>query len=163
MSESDERITLDEIRDIFGATMPIEAAQILGSGLFSPAAARLKLREIADRRPSPSDATERVRPFHKEDVRQIVKAFFELAGKVDEALGGLPHRDAVPALRSLQQMMDIVGEQLPGGYCGDCPHCDEVKGEDEMEYCGEERVCSACIARWNESPTPDAGASDGTE
>ena len=47
----DNRITLEEIREMFGETMPIEVAQILWCGLFDPATARQKLRALA---PSPS-------------------------------------------------------------------------------------------------------------
>lgn len=81
--------------------------------------------------------------------RDELKAFFALVEKIGDALGGLPHRDAVPALRSLQEMTDIVGEQLPGGYCGTCPQCEDVKGEDEMVDCGDERICQSCVDQWD--------------
>lgn len=86
-------------------------------------------------------------------TRDELKAFFELVGSVNEALRDLPHRDAEPAMQSLQEMSDIVGEQLPGGYCGLCPHCEEVKGEDEMVDCGDERICQSCIDQ-RDKPAP---------
>jgi hypothetical protein len=57
-------------------------------------------------------------------------------------------------LSSLQEMTDIVGDQLPGGYCGTCPQCEEVKGEDEMVDCGDERICQSCVDQWNKPVTP---------
>lgn len=81
-------------------------------------------------------------------TRDELKAFFELVGKVGDALADLPHRAAMPALSALQEMSDIVGEQLPGGYCGECPHCQDVKGEDEMVDCGDERICQICVDQW---------------
>jgi hypothetical protein len=42
-----KRITIEEIRSMFGDTMPIEAAQVLWCGLFDPTTAREKLRALA--------------------------------------------------------------------------------------------------------------------
>ncbi len=83
-------------------------------------------------------------------TRDEIQAFFEESGKVEKALGGLTHRDAVPALRALQDMRDIVGEQLPGGYYGTCMGCDEVKGDDEMVSCGDEMLCTGCVKQAEE-------------
>jgi hypothetical protein len=83
-------------------------------------------------------------------TRDMMKAFFDLAWKVGDALASLPYRDAVGPLHDLQEMRDIVGEELPGGYAGTCPHCEEVKGEDELVDCGDERICQTCVAAWDE-------------
>lgn len=87
-------------------------------------------------------------------TRDDLKAFFDLAEKVGNALEALPYRDAVRPLHDLQEMRGIVGEQLPGGYCGTCPHCEEVKGEDEMVDCGDERFCQSCVSPWDKATRP---------
>lgn len=79
-----------------------------------------------------------------EMTRDEISAFFGEAARVEFALNALPYRDAVPAMRALQDMRDLVGEQLPGGYYGKCIGCEEVKGEDEMVNCGDENLCTEC-------------------
>lgn len=77
-------------------------------------------------------------------TRDDIKSIFNEAAKVEKALGGLPHRDAKPALQAVQGILDIVGEELPGGYGGTCMGCEEVKGLDEMVSCGDEDFCRTC-------------------
>jgi hypothetical protein len=89
-------------------------------------------------------------------TRDEIKAYFDLSGKVADALRHLPWLRADPALGSLQEMADIIGEQLPGSYCGNCPQCEEPKGYDEMVDCGDEKICKTCVARWDDPKKPAA-------
>lgn len=82
-----------------------------------------------------------------EMARDEIEAFFGEAAKVEFALNALPYRDAVPAMRALNDMRNLVGDQLPGGYYGKCIGCDEMKGEDEMVSCGDENLCKTCVEK----------------
>lgn len=83
-------------------------------------------------------------------TREDVKAVFAEAVKIETALGGLVHREAEAALRALQEIRDIVGEEVPGGYAGLCPMCDEPVGEDETVDYGDERICKKCADRYED-------------
>lgn len=94
-------------------------------------------------------------------TRDQIKAILELADKVVEALEVLPYRDAVGPIQSLSEIVDIVSEPLPGHEAVICGQCDEVRGIDEMQDCGDERFCTTCVARWEdpvEKPTEDGNA-----
>ena len=80
-------------------------------------------------------------------TRHDIKAFMEQCAIVEAALSALPYYQAVPAMHALKEARGIVGEQLPGGYFGDCIFCKEPKGEDEMHDYGDERICGACLER----------------
>lgn len=80
-------------------------------------------------------------------TRDQIKSLYELGSKVTEALSALPYRDAAPAMRALDEMLEVVSDDLPGGYYGNCIFCEEVKGEDEMVDYGDERICTACFAK----------------
>lgn len=80
-------------------------------------------------------------------TRTEIEAFFDEAAKLEEALGGMIHREAAPALKALDEMRGLVGEELPGGYYGKCIGCEEVMGNDEMVRCGDEDLCTSCVAR----------------
>jgi hypothetical protein len=82
-------------------------------------------------------------------TRDEIQAFFEESEKVEKAIGKMLYVDAVPTLAALTEMRNLVGEQLPGGYYGKCIGCEEVKGEDEMQSCGDEMMCLSCIEQWN--------------
>lgn len=50
---SDNRITTEELQEMFGASMPWEAADLLHSGRLTPDEARVELRKIANRKEKP--------------------------------------------------------------------------------------------------------------
>lgn len=89
-------------------------------------------------------------------TRDDIKAIFDEAAEVERALDALPHRDAVAAIKALQAIRDIVGEELPGGHAGLCPMCEEIKGEDELVDAGDECICSKCY----EAALPQAAMAD---
>jgi hypothetical protein len=93
--------------------------------------------------------------------REEITAYFKLSAVLAEDIKALPYRDAANALDRLKEMADIVGEQLPGGYIGECLHCDEAKGEDEMVDCGDEKLCSDCVDAWDKSEARAAIAAAG--
>lgn len=88
-------------------------------------------------------------------TREEMKAYFEASSEVLEALKGLPFRDAAVPIGALLEMGELVGQSLPGGYFGECPHCEEVKGQDEMVDFGDERICRSCADRWNAAVTSE--------
>ena len=91
-------------------------------------------------------------------TRDEIKAFFEEANKVERFIEGLVFREARPAMLALEEMRGLVGEQLPGGYAGTCIGCEEVKGQDEMVDCGDEELCTECVARYQKDAASKAGA-----
>lgn len=94
-------------------------------------------------------------PMTREEIDSVMDSLANLDKKVE----ALPYLDAVEALRAIQEVRDLIGEQLPGGYYGRCLHCEEVKGEDEMQDCGDERICAACVKRWEDDERNAAQAS----
>ena len=76
--------------------------------------------------------------------RDAIKALMDASQKVERALEALPYRDAKPAMRALDEMRDLVAEQLPGHEYAECGFCHEAKGVDEMQDCGDERMCADC-------------------
>lgn len=76
--------------------------------------------------------------------RDAIKALMDAAQRVERALEALPYGDAVKAMRDLDEMRDLVAEQLPGHEYVECGHCNEGKGVDEMQDCGDERMCKTC-------------------
>lgn len=93
-------------------------------------------------------------------TRDEMKAFLELSRTISSAVQFLPYREALPALNAIQEMAFLVTQDLPGGYAGECPQCEEIKGEDELVDCGDERICQSCVDEWEKkyaaTPTPQA-------
>lgn len=84
--------------------------------------------------------------------RDAIESFFEEAKKVRLALEHLPWRQAVPAMRALDEMRDLIGEELPGGHYGKCIGCGDIKGNDEMVSAGDEDLCRDCYAAADKVP-----------
>jgi hypothetical protein len=78
--------------------------------------------------------------------RETIKDCYKAMDKIEKALGGLPYRDAVPAIATLGELRDTIGEGLPGGFFGHCDICNGILG------CGDnfastddgEWVCTTC-------------------
>lgn len=85
--------------------------------------------------------------------RELIKEVMDQADIVQKALEALPYRDAVPALRALDEIRCCVSEELPGHEYAECPFCEEPKGIDEMEIVGDESACTECIKKWSEAST----------
>lgn len=82
--------------------------------------------------------------------RELIKEVMSLAGVIETAIGSLPYRDAVPALRALDEIRTCVSDELPGGEYVECQFCEEPKGIDEMVSGGDdgEPACTDCVKRW---------------
>lgn len=80
--------------------------------------------------------------------RAAIKDCYALMTQVENALGGLPHRDAVPAIALLEDLRVTIGEDLPGGFFGYCGICGTVLGCDDNFASTEEGewVCTTCCA-----------------
>lgn len=78
--------------------------------------------------------------------REDVKACFDLLNAVESCLGSAPHRDAVAAERSLNELRNIIGQDIPGGgYEGDdCEFCEEPLGIEEAVRSGDVLLCQPC-------------------
>ncbi|MEE9159965.1 MAG: hypothetical protein V3U60_16470 [Gammaproteobacteria bacterium] len=78
--------------------------------------------------------------------QDAMKAGFELIGSITKAVEGLPYRDARPALESLNELHDMIGEGLPGGYFGQCEACETLLGNDDEMALTEDDItlCVAC-------------------
>lgn len=83
--------------------------------------------------------------------RDQIKALFDASYKVERALEALPYKDARAAMSELNEMRALVAEQLPGYEYAECQHCNEAKGIDEMQSCGDETMCSQCFDDFQKS------------
>jgi len=77
----------------------------------------------------------------------MMKACFELIGEVTKAVEGLPYREARPALSSLNELHELIGEELPGGYFGQCEGCEALLGNDDERGSSEDGLhfCMNCV------------------
>lgn len=82
--------------------------------------------------------------------RGLIKEVMAQAKKVEMALESLPYRDALPALRALEEIRICVSDELPGGEYAECAVCEDAKGIDEVDCSGDETVCMDCIRRYAE-------------
>lgn len=79
-------------------------------------------------------------------TREEISDIFNEVKKLHNAVAALPHRDALGAIAAINAIADIIGEHLPGGFYGRCISCEEIKGNDEMVSCGDENLCTDCVA-----------------
>lgn len=97
--------------------------------------------------------------------RDEIASIHDAANRAQRAVEQLPYAEARKAITALDEIREIAGEHLPGGYYGPCIGCDELKGQDEMVGCGDEDLCADCCDRHaasiagpkpaiNEGPTP---------
>lgn len=69
---------------------------------------------------------------------------YEIISEVEQAVQSLPYRDAHPVIARLNELRDMIGESLPGGYFGACPICGEIRGHDEMVAGDDFDICKEC-------------------
>jgi hypothetical protein len=102
---TDQRITLEEVRSMFGPSIPIEAAQVLWCGLFDPDTARQKLKEIAARPPAAEASTEAVRVALDTLVAHIVERETYVGGPEQDAFH---NANVVPAEHALDRALSAL-------------------------------------------------------
>ncbi len=92
--------------------------------------------------------------------RNTIKAARDLIASVDKALEELPYRTARPAMASLNELMELVEDELPGGFYGQCEGCEELIGNDDPDpYMGEDvTLCATCYDRAPKEPVEEDAA-----
>lgn len=80
--------------------------------------------------------------------RDAIRDCYRAMEKVEKALGGLPYRDALPAIAELDELRRTIGEGLPGGFFGHCGMCNGILGCDDNFASTDdgEWVCEMCCA-----------------
>lgn len=84
--------------------------------------------------------------------RETLNLQLELIAKVENALGDLTHKLAVPALHDLTELRDMLCEVLPGGYFCLCENCELPIGCDEVSATSPDdgtTLCADCLARYS--------------
>lgn len=78
--------------------------------------------------------------------RETISDCYRAMTKVEKALDGLRHRDAVPAIETLNELRGMIGEELPGGFFGRCAMCDGALGcyDSLASTVDGEWVCETC-------------------
>ena len=81
--------------------------------------------------------------------RNTIKAACDLIADVGKSLEELPYRTAHPAMATLDELLEIIKEELPGGFYSQCAACEDLIGNDDPDpYMGEDvTLCAACYDR----------------
>lgn len=93
--------------------------------------------------------------------REDIVLMFEKLAEVEKALGDLPYRAAKPAMQTLQELHDMLGDMLPGGLYGQCEACSDLIGNGEDFVATDDGAfCAACVRLWNEAGRPGAAEAE---
>lgn len=81
-------------------------------------------------------------------TRDQIKECLNIMNRIDTAARGMVYSEGARVIQDLKELTDLICEDLPGHEPAICPNCEELKGIDEMQDCGDERICTDCVARW---------------
>lgn len=83
--------------------------------------------------------------------RETLKSELDILNKVEAALGDLPHKLAVTAVRDVEELRNILCEVLPGGLFTFCESCELPIGCDEESATdpdGGSTLCADCLKQY---------------
>jgi len=107
------------------------------------AAAQAKYEEKISAVVDGYDWSSSIRPLGRDELGEALR----LLDEVQQALGGLPYRDAHPQLRNIEAIRGHLDDTLPGGFAGFCEGCEEPFGWDEIAAHDSEGgiiLCAKC-------------------
>ena len=77
--------------------------------------------------------------------RKVVKCCFRYIDEIIKAVDAVPHGLAMPIIHQLDELREVIGEELPGGYFSQCEGCGEPIGNDDSFYTSDDcYLCEDC-------------------